>query len=1074
MPARRLGLCRAAILGPLFCALFASSAAAQVITAAIRGTVTSADDGLPIVGAEVVLVHVPSGNEKTALTNDSGNFAFTGLRIGGPYTVTVQSLGFAPFEQKDVFLTAGRTRDINVGLRLTEEIINITVTSTPRNASNKTVVRGEDIGELPSIGRDPKDVVRLTPGAYTDSSNNKALSIDGSNSRYNSVTVDGTRQDDDFGLNASGYPTRRSPVALSAVEEVAVESSPFDVRYGKFLGGNVNIVTKTGTNDFHGQVIGTFANESLVGDKSRNNELKVDFSETRFGATVGGPIVKDKVHFLASVEGLQSTTPVDAGPAGSDAANITSRVTLEEMQEAQRIARDVYGFTAGEPAKSLSESDLKILGKVDWAINDQHRASISYQRTAGNSISQAATSSDTQLSLSSNWYNAKDNLNNVALRLFSDWNDKLSTEVEVSGKLVSSRVPPTEGNDFAAVTIRTPAAGTIVLGPDEFRHANELDNNLLHTRAQANYLAANHLITGGAEFDKLYIKNLFVAGSRGVADYASLAAFENRMPTSIRYKNAITQNPEDAAADWDSGIMAAYLQDQWEATPDLTVQAGVRYERYLASNNIVANSMFMQRYGFSNTSTIDGRDSFLPRAGVSYRAADRLNLRGGFGLYGGGTPNVWVSNAYTNDGVRVDTDTATGAADAAILAGFDGRNIPQALKDRLVAGDGNVDAIDPNFKIPTSWKFAAGADYSFDIPGLGEQGEDVELKVNYTYTKVRYGIRWRDLRRNLDDVGDTNLPVGTLPDGRALYDNVAAGGQFNPNRGYDLLLDNTDKGYSHSASFNIQKRFPFGLTIIGSYAWVRAKEISPGTSSTSISNYSLAAIGLDPNNPDLATSNYEREHRVMGIVQFSRAILKDIWPCCERPWKDMRTTISAFYEGRSGQPFSYTFADNASGNNLARIFGEEREFSRRNRMLFYVPKGDGSDVTLMGIDEAQFNQYLKDRGLDKYRGQIAPRNAFRSSWLNRVDMRLSQDLPAPVAGHRARFVLDIENVGNLLNNDWGRFTQVGFPYTTPVVDVNYDAASGKYVYSNLRVLKPQRVNVLESVWRMSVGLLYDF
>lgn len=1074
MPARRLGLCRAAILGLLFCALFASSAAAQVITAAIRGTVTSADDGLPIVGAEVVLVHVPSGNEKTALTNDSGNFAFTGLRIGGPYTVTVQSLGFAPFEQKDVFLTAGRTRDINVGLRLTEEIINITVTSTPRNASNKTVVRGEDIGELPSIGRDPKDVVRLTPGAYTDSSNNKALSIDGSNSRYNSVTVDGTRQDDDFGLNASGYPTRRSPVALSAVEEVAVESSPFDVRYGKFLGGNVNIVTKTGTNDFHGQVIGTFANESLVGDKSRNNELKVDFSETRFGATVGGPIVKDKVHFLASVEGLQSTTPVDAGPAGSDAANITSRVTLEEMQEAQRIARDVYGFTAGEPAKSLSESDLKILGKVDWAINDQHRASISYQRTAGNSISQAATSSDTQLSLSSNWYNAKDNLNNVALRLFSDWNDKLSTEVEVSGKLVSSRVPPTEGNDFAAVTIRTPAAGTIVLGPDEFRHANELDNNLLHTRAQANYLAANHLITGGAEFDKLYIKNLFVAGSRGVADYASLAAFENRMPTSIRYKNAITQNPEDAAADWDSGIMAAYLQDQWEATPDLTVQAGVRYERYLASNNIVANSMFMQRYGFSNTSTIDGRDSFLPRAGVSYRAADRLNLRGGFGLYGGGTPNVWVSNAYTNDGVRVDTDTATGAADAAILAGFDGRNIPQALKDRLVAGDGNVDAIDPNFKIPTSWKFAAGADYSFDIPGLGEQGEDVELKVNYTYTKVRYGIRWRDLRRNLDDVGDTNLPVGTLPDGRALYDNVAAGGQFNPNRGYDLLLDNTDKGYSHSASFNIQKRFPFGLTIIGSYAWVRAKEISPGTSSTSISNYSLAAIGLDPNNPDLATSNYEREHRVMGIVQFSRAILKDIWPCCERPWKDMRTTISAFYEGRSGQPFSYTFADNASGNNLARIFGEEREFSRRNRMLFYVPKGDGSDVTLMGIDEAQFNQYLKDRGLDKYRGQIAPRNAFRSSWLNRVDMRLSQDLPAPVAGHRARFVLDIENVGNLLNNDWGRFTQVGFPYTTPVVDVNYDAASGKYVYSNLRVLKPQRVNVLESVWRMSVGLLYDF
>lgn len=1087
MPARRLGFRQAALLGLLFCALFTSSAAAQVITSAIRGTVASADDGLPIVDAEVVLVHVPSGNEKSALTNESGGFAFTGLRIGGPYTVTVQSLGFAPFEQKEIFLTAGRTRDINVGLRLTEEIINITVTSTPRNASQKTVISGEDIGELPSIGRDPKDMVRLTPGAYTDNSNNKALSIDGSNSRYNSVTVDGTRQDDDFGLNASGYPTRRSPVALSAVEEVAVESSPFDVRYGKFLGGNVNIVTKTGTNDFHGQVIATYAGTAggdfyggnlLLGDRSRANKFKADFDEYRFGGTVGGPIIKDKVHFLASVEGLQSTTPVDAGPAGSDAANITRRVSLDQMNEAIRISRDVYGFDAGEPAKSLEESDLKILGKVDWAINDQHRASVSYQRTAGNSISQASTSTDTTLSLSSNWYNAKDDLNTVALRLFSDWSDKLSSEVEVSGKLVSSRVPPTNGNDFAAVTIRTldpnGATGTIVLGPDEFRHANELDNDLFHVRGQATYLQNSHLITAGVEFDKLYVDNLFVAGSNGVAEYANLAAFEARMPTSIRYKNAITQNPEDAAADWNSGIMAGYIQDQWEATPDLTLQGGVRYERYMASDNIVENPIFKGRYGFSNTSTIDGRDSILPRFGASYRAANRLNLRGGFGLYGGGTPNVWVSNAYTNDGVRVDTDTATGAADAAILAGFDGRNIPQALQDRLVAGDGNVDAIDPNFEVPTSWKFAAGLDYSFDIPGLGEQGEDVALKMNYTYTKVRYGIRWRDLRRNLDDIGDTNLPVGTLPDGRALYDNVAAGGQFNPNRGYDLLLDNTDEGFSHSASIGVEKRFPFGLTLIGNYAWVHSEEVSPGTSSTSISNYSLAAVGLDPNNPELATSNYEREHRVTGIFQFSRALLKDIWPCCERPWKDMRTTFSLFYEGRSGQPFSYTFADNATGSNLARIFGEEREFSRRNRMLFYVPKGDGSDVTLMGIDEAQFNQYLKDRGLDKYRGEITPRNAFRSSWLNRFDMRISQDLPAPVAGHRARFVLDVENLGNLLNDDWGRFTQVGFPYTTPVVDVNYDAASGKYVYSNLRVLKPQQVNVLQSVWRMSVGLLYDF
>jgi hypothetical protein len=207
-------------------------------------------------------------------------------------------------------------------------------------------------------------VVRLTPGAYTEGAN-KSLSIDGNNNRFNSVTVDGTRQDDDFGLNASGYPTRRSPVALSAVEEVAVESSPFDVRYGTFLGGNINIVTKTGSNDFHGQVLGTYTGTTggdfyggnlLLGDRTRDNKFRANFDEFRFGGTVGGPIVKDKVHFLASVEALRSTSPVDVGPLGSGTTIIVSRVTQSELDNVQRIARDVYGFEPGTPARSTGPS----------------------------------------------------------------------------------------------------------------------------------------------------------------------------------------------------------------------------------------------------------------------------------------------------------------------------------------------------------------------------------------------------------------------------------------------------------------------------------------------------------------------------------------------------------------------------------------------------------------------------------------------------------------------------------------------------------------------------------------------
>jgi len=247
--------------------------------------------------------------------------------------------------------------------------------------------------------------------------------------------------------------------------------------------------------------------------------------------------------------------------------------------------------------------------------------------------------------------------------------------------------------------------------------------------------------------------------------------------------------------------------------------------------------------------------------------------------------------------------------------------------------------------------------------------------------------------------------------------------------------------------------------------------VNPATSSRSVSNYGLAAV-TDPNDPDAGISNYERKHRVTAALEFTRALVGDLTDSA--PWKNMKTSFGMFVETRSGQPYSYTFADSNGGDNLARIFGEEREFARRNHQLFYVPRGDDSDVVLNGIDPADFEAFLKRTGLDKYRGQIVPKNSFHSPWFTKIDLRFAQDLPNPISGHRARFVIDIENVGNMLNDKWGRAESVPFPFLTPAVDVNYDAATGRYVYSNLRQDRPERVDVLASVWRASLGLIYDF
>jgi len=1099
----------AALLTGAVVAALPSPATAQVTTATLRGAVKGADDGVAMAGVEVTLVDESTGVVKTATTDSEGNFVFNNLQVGGPYHVTAQLTGFKPSEETNIFLSSNKVRDVALGMKLAEEVIEVSGTATVRAASNRTTVTAAEIAELPSVSRDPRDVVRRNPEVSVEG-RDKTLTIGGANNRYNSVTVDGIRQDDDFGLNTSGYPTRRSPISLSAIEELTIDAAPFDVHYSKFLGGNVNIVTKSGTNEFKGELIGSYSSDALLGSQSRDNKLNLDFNEYRYGGTIGGPIIKDKLLFLASVEGLSATTPIDRGVAGSGAANITSKVSADELAAAQRIAKDVYGFDAGGAAKSQKEGDLKLLGKLDWNIDKQNRASFIYQRTGGNQI-QASTASDTSLPLTSNWFDARDTLNTFSGRLFSDWSDELSTEVEFNAKLVSSRVPPLNGNGFMQATITTCAAdmanigvtcpkgtptGQIVLGPDLNRHANSLDNDVYHGKAEANYLLpGGNLLTGGVEYEMLRINNLFVPSSNGVAQYASLNDFMNQAPSAISYSNAVTQNPQDGAAKWSSVTWSGYLQDQVKLTPELTAQVGARAEVYQTGDRITRNQNFVNRYadtlGIANNETLDGRMIIMPRVGISYLPMERLNLRAGFGLYSGGTPSVWVSNDYSNDGVRVSSVRVT---DPNVIKGFNGRDVPQALKDQVKLGNGNVNALDPNFQLPSSWKIGTGADYSFDIPGADDYGKNIGLKLNYTFTKVRNAVNWVDLRRDLASLPN-NTPVGTTPDGRELY-----AANFNTARGFDLELTNTHHGYGHVASVMIDKAFPFGLYVAGSYAYQNVHEVSPATASVAASNYGQTAV-VDPNNVGDGTSNYERAHRFTGAIEYSHSLIGYLTDAA--PWKDMKTSFGMFVESRSGQPYSWTFGatenrnaagtgNNANGTKLGQIFGEDSTFSSRNRELIYVPTADEVCVGVLGqtdlpgnckvvlssaaggITVDQFNAFLKKTGLDKYRGQIAPRNAFHSPWFNKFDVRLAQDLPNPLSGHRARLMIDIENVGNLLNAKWGRAQSTPFPYVAPGVDLDYDRASNKYVYSNLRSTNPTTVDVLQSVWRMSIGLMYDF
>jgi hypothetical protein len=1051
----------------------ASTVYAQAITGTLRGTVTSADDGTPMAEAEVTIVHEPTGTEKSTTTNADGAFAFTGLRVGGPYHVIANFTGFKTAEEKGLVLTADKTVEVTLALSLQAEVIEVKGTAVPRATSGRQVITSEEIQQLPSIDRDPRDMVRRTPEVTVEGSSH-VMSVGGMNPRFNSITIDGLRMDDDFGLNSSGYPTRRSPIPLSAIEQMIVEQAPFDVRYDKFLGGTVNIITKSGTNDLHGELLGTYSSDSLIGHHTGNNTLTgTQFHEYRYGTEISGPLIKDRLHFVFAADGLRASVPTSVGPEGSGAANITSKVTQDELAMAEAISKSVYGFDPGVASTNLNESNYNLFTKLDYTADEYNRITATYLHNGGDQIQEAFANS-TILPLTSQWYDAVDTLDSGSVRWFSDLSDRLSTELSVSGKAVSSRVPPLQGNGFMAATIFTPEGGQIKLGPDDFRHTNVLDTDLLQGRGVANYLAGNHLVTGGVEYELLHVHNLFIPDTNGAAQYASLADFMNKKPSQILVEAATTPSLEGAAANYNTTTIAPFLQDQLKLTSQLTVTGGVRFELYKADQNIVNNPTFATRYsdlGLKNTDTLDGKTLLMPRLGVSYLALPTLNLRAGGGLYSGGTPTVWMSNNYTNDGMRITQAFDNNLFD---VQGFDGRHIPAPIESMLMRGQGNVDALDPKFKLPSAWKVGTGADWELPASAM--------LKLNYVYTRVQNGVFWVDLRR-CNSVTSTqgvcqsiadSAPLGTLPDGRQYYDQA----NF-PNRlGYDMMLSNNDGygrhvgGSGHTASAMLSKQFPFGLYVSGSYAYQHVLDATPANSSRSVSNYANVAV-YDPNAADVARSDYETTHRFTLALEYSHPLFGDVSGA--PAWKNMNTSFGLFAETRSGQPYSWVFGDSNAGAGLSSLFGEDQSIAKADRMLFYVPKGDGSDVILNGIDPAQFNAFLKQTGLDKYRGHVAPRNAFTGNWLSRVDVRFAQDIPNPLTRtHRAKFFVDIQNVGNMIDKNWGRVTMVGFPYAAIAVDVNRDPMTGKYVYSNLRPVNQNRVDLLASVWKMALGLSYDF
>lgn len=1027
---------------------------AQETTSSIRGVVSN-ESGQTVSEATVQLIDTRTGTSRTLTTNANGTFNARGLAVGGPYMMVVEGSGGRRDIVENVYLSLGDTQNIHVTIRPEAQYERIAVTGSrmtdPMIGRNSpaAVFSQEDMENVPAINRDIKDVLRIDPRIYIDESFGDAIQCSGAHPRYNSLTVDGVRMNDNFGLNANGYPTERIPFSYDAIQQVAVEFAPFDVQYGNFTACNINAVTKSGANELFGSVFYDYTNDSMRGDRLEGDRFdNGNYNEKRYGFNVGGAIIQDRLFFFTAYEKFDGVENFTRGAADSGAGSPVAGVNQAQLDRIAQIARDVYGYEVGSPIASSPVEDEKLLIKLDWYINDAHRLAYTYNYNDGGNLRESDGSA-TQFSFSDHYYNRTTELQSHVVQWFADWTPNFSTEVRAGTTSVDTSQQNAGPGNFGEVQVRTtntpagatePSQATVYLGVDDSRQSNALSYDSTFFNILGNYQLNDHTLTAGFEREEFDIFNMFVQHSIGEYVFASIDDFEAGIPLDIYYGNAAgTLNPRDAAGEYSYAINTAYIQDQYYHYDwDVTFTFGLRYDWYTSSDLPTENQNFIDRYGYSNAQNFDGEGLLQPRFGFNWRARPELEVRGGIGLYSGGNPNVWVANGYQNDGItQVQVRDRNPDRESLFDRDISGNgnpiaNAPQDLVDQVenAQADSAVNTMDPNFKMPSEWKYALGATYSFD------SGYVVNADVIYTQKKDSVIIYDASMEQ-----------TGTLPDGRPLYTP-----RFGDQARQDYILGNaSEDGKSLTFATSLSKTHDWGLSWSLAYAYTESEDANPMTSSVAHSNFTGYAR-TDMNNPGLATSNYEIPHRFTLRATYSHQF-----------FDGYNTTFSLIGQHNKGRPFSYTFAGQNFGDN------------GNHRQLLYVPTGMDDPNVVFGPDfnADAFFAFVEDAGLGKYAGGIAPRNVSYSDWWTKVDLRVEQELPGFREGHRAKAFFVINNLTNLLNDDWGVLYQAGFPQTTQVVDVEL-TGDNRYQFNEFFSPAGQSREASPSLWEVRIGFKYDF
>ncbi len=1038
----------------LIAALGAAPIFAQSTSSGLSGQVLGVN-GQPVAEAEVTITHVESGTVSRVTTDANGRYNARGLRVGGPYTVVVNKDGEGSDTENNVYLPLNQVVTVNATLERSVNLDTVVVTgaSVPSvfSADNKgvgTSLDGRRLEITPSSSRSLDDVARLDPRITVTDQATGAISVAGVNNRFNNISVDGLSQGDPFGLNANGMPYTGSPISVDTIAAYDIKVSDFDVSQDT-VGAAINAVTKSGTNNLHGSLYYVYKNaKDMVGSRDGQDYAGFD-NDTTWGLTVGGPIVKDKLFFFASYETQKIT---NFGGTSSDDGFATGVVSQAEIDEVIDIAKNTWGFDPGTyGALGVNLENKRYLGKIDWNINDSHRASLTYQQTEETQPSPYDSNAATVI-LSTRWYTKENTTKNVSLQLFSDWTDFFSTEAKFSFQ----RFEQESGNAINLPTINVssnnnPASSGngVRLGEDRNRHENRIKTDKFTASIFGTLYGVDHEVKFGFDYMRNNALNLYGRDLHGVYVFGSIDDFRAGNYYSYTVRRPLDgYTEEDLAASIKFSQLSPFIQDTWQVNDNLSVVYGVRVNIPDAKVAAPLNPGFEGVFGYPNNYRISSHNRVvLPRVGFNYtfNTERMMQLRGGAGLFQSVPPVVWLANPYQNNGMTSGSFSSSDPAAYPFSADPYNQPVPSNL---AASGEAQVDSIDPNFKLPTIWKFSLG--YDAELPWMG-----LVATAEVQHLKNKHGVFYKAINIGAYNsaTGLYDAPTGVLADGRASYWCTIGGSTGNSNKNCgrnsaytynSTMLSNTDKGESTALTLSLDKPMANGWYANLSYTYTRAKEVASDGSSQAWSSYQYVSR-LNPNEEVLATASREVRNSVKLSLGWERAF-----------FRDYKTSVTAFYTGRDGLPYTWIVNGDVNGD---RIFQDPAYIPLRDDALVSYVNGRSGAATAEQI--AAFHAFIDSNSyLSSRRGTIAERNGARMPWVNQLDVSFQQELPGFMQGHKSILRLDIYNFLNLLNKDWGITEKMDFD-TRYLANLSRVNADGTYVY-DLSANAPQALPVYDA------------